>query len=59
MYLVHWGPHHSVQADVFFGQNAASFWYSFLSNSHQFAVTDACVTCHMVATSRYWYCKQR
>lgn len=49
---VHWGPHHSVQSDNFFGQNAASFdGQPFLTNSHQYAVTDACVTCHMVATT--------
>jgi len=47
----HWGPHGSVQADVFFGKNAATFGTAFLSNAHQFAVTDACVTCHMVATA--------
>ena len=48
----HWGPHHSVQTDNFFGQNAATFSGTpFLSNSHQFAVTDACATCHMVATT--------
>ena len=47
----HWGPHHSVQADNFFGQNAASFdGNGYLTNSHQYAITDACVTCHMVAT---------
>lgn len=43
----HWGPHHSVQTDNFFGQNAATFGTAFLSNAHQFAVTDACATCHM------------
>ena len=47
-----WGPHHSVQADNFFGQNAAKFGTTdYMTNSHQFAVTDACVTCHMVATA--------
>ncbi|BDQ03559.1 multiheme c-type cytochrome [Ignavibacterium sp.] len=46
----HWGPHHSVQTDVFLGQNAAEFTSSYLSGSHKFAVGDACVTCHMVAT---------
>jgi len=45
-----WGPHYSVQTDVFLGQNAAQFTSPYLSNSHKFAVTDACVTCHMVAT---------
>ncbi|MFZ2324514.1 MAG: T9SS type A sorting domain-containing protein [Ignavibacteriaceae bacterium] len=48
----HWGPHHSVQADNFFGKNAAKFGTDdYRTNSHQFAVTDACVTCHMVATA--------
>ncbi len=46
-----WGPHHSVQADNFLGKNAAQFTSAYLTNSHQFAVTDACVTCHMVATT--------
>jgi hypothetical protein len=44
----HWGPHHSVQVDNFLGKNAYQFNATpYLSNSHQFAVTDACVTCHM------------
>ena len=35
----HWGPHHSVQSDVFLGENAASFDGSaFLSGSHKFAI---------------------
>ena len=43
-----WGPHHSVQSDNFLGQNAASFSGApYLTNSHQFGVKDACVTCHM------------
>lgn len=46
-----WGPHYSVQADVLLGKNAASFGTAYLTNSHQFAITDACVTCHMVATT--------
>jgi hypothetical protein len=46
-----YGPHYLTAADVFFGQNAADFGSGFLSNSHQFAITDACVTCHMVATT--------
>lgn len=49
---VHWGPHHSVQTDNFFGQNAATFGTTpYFTNAHQFAVTDACATCHMVATT--------
>lgn len=47
-----WGPHHSVQTDNYFGQNAYQFGATpYLSNSHRFAVTDACATCHMVATT--------
>ncbi len=46
-----YGPHYLTAADVYFGQNAADFGSGFLSNSHQFAITDACVTCHMVATT--------
>ncbi len=45
-----WGPHYSVQADVFFGQNAAQFTTPYLSGAHRYAIGDACVTCHMVAT---------
>lgn len=47
----HWGPHHSVQADILFGQNAAKFTTTdYATGSHMYAVTDACVTCHMYAT---------
>jgi len=46
-----WGPHHSVQADIFFGKNAAEFGTAYLTNSHQFAAQNACVTCHMSATT--------
>jgi hypothetical protein len=47
----YWGPHHSVQTDILYGQNAAQFSSTpYLTNSHIYAVTDACVTCHMVAT---------
>ncbi|WP_337872797.1 multiheme c-type cytochrome [Ignavibacterium sp.] len=46
----HWGPHYSVQTDVFLGQNAAQFTSSYLSGGHKYAIGDACVTCHMVAT---------
>jgi hypothetical protein len=43
-----WGPHHSVQTDNFLGKNAYQFSATpYLSNSHQFAISDACVTCHM------------
>jgi hypothetical protein len=46
-----YGPHYLTATDVFFGKNAAEFGSGYLSNSHQFAITDACVTCHMVATT--------
>jgi archaellin len=46
----HWGPHYSVQADVYLGQNAAEFDSPFLSGNHKFAVGNSCVSCHMVAT---------
>ena len=48
----HWGPHGSVQTDNILGQNAASFDGSaFLSGSHKYAITNACVDCHMTATA--------
>ena len=46
-----WGPHHSVQTDNFLGKNAYEFNGAYQSNIHQLAVTDACVTCHMVTTA--------
>lgn len=46
----HWGPHYSVQTDVFLGQNAAEFGTPYLSGGHRYAVADACITCHAVAT---------
>lgn len=46
----YWGPHHSVQSDIFLGQNAAEFTSPYLSGSYKFAIADAFVTCHMVAT---------
>lgn len=48
----HWGPHHSVQADVFFGQNAAEWdGVGYMSTAHMYANDDACVDCHMYATT--------
>ena len=47
----HWGPHHSVQTDNLLGDNAVDFGTPFISGSHKYAVQDACVTCHMVATA--------
>lgn len=45
-----WGPHHSVQADVFFGKNAAEFNGSYQTSAHMYAVENACVDCHMAPT---------
>ena len=46
----HWGPHHSTQADVLLGENAADFGVPFQSGAHKFAVEDACVGCHMAVS---------
>lgn len=46
-----WGPHHSVQADIFMGKNAAEFGTSYPSGTHKFSLTNACVDCHMSATT--------
>jgi hypothetical protein len=46
-----WGPHHGTQADNLLGLNAAAFSsQAFVSGDHQFAVTNACVDCHMAST---------
>jgi hypothetical protein len=46
-----WGPHHSVQSDVFLGQNAAKFGEEdYLTSPHKWAVENSCVGCHMYAT---------
>ncbi len=47
----HWGPHHSTQGDVLLGQNAAEFGSSYTSGNHKYALQDACVNCHMAATT--------
>jgi sulfur relay (sulfurtransferase) complex TusBCD TusD component (DsrE family) len=48
----HWGPHHSTQGDIFLGQNAALFGTTpYPTNTHKYAVTNACVDCHMYATT--------
>jgi len=46
-----WGPHHSTQADVLLGQNAAEFTSPYVSGFHKNALLNACVDCHMVATA--------
>jgi hypothetical protein len=48
----HWGPHHSVQADVYLGQNAAEFdGIPYVSGYHKLVFDNACVDCHMTATT--------
>ena len=45
------GPHHSPQADVFFGKNAISFdGNAYASGVHNLLISNACVDCHMAAT---------
>jgi hypothetical protein len=46
----YWGPHHGPQSDVLLGQNAVDFGVPFQNGSHVYAVTNACVDCHMYPT---------
>jgi hypothetical protein len=49
----HFGPHGSNQADMLDGSNGIDYIATggpIGSSGHKFAVTDACVTCHMAAT---------
>jgi hypothetical protein len=46
----HWGPHHSVQGDILFGQNAASFGFPYISGSHR-NISNLCIQCHMAPTA--------
>lgn len=47
-----WGPHHSVQSDIFLGQNAYPYPdVTYQTSNHKYAVTNACVDCHMAATT--------
>ncbi|HQY19590.1 MAG TPA: T9SS type A sorting domain-containing protein [Ignavibacteria bacterium] len=43
-----WGPHHSTQADVLFGSNAATFGFPYITGSHK-NIENTCATCHMSA----------
>jgi len=47
----HWGPHYSVQGDVFLGKSAAEFGASYSSTPHSMLFQNGCVDCHMVATT--------
>ncbi len=43
-------PHHGVQGDMLFGQNAMQYGMSMPSSRHWDVVEDTCVTCHMQTT---------
>jgi hypothetical protein len=47
---IRFGPHHSNQADMIDGSNAIEYGIPIGTSGHKFAVTDACVTCHMQET---------
>ncbi len=48
-----WGPHHSVQSDVFLGQNAVAVYDTlpYATSYHRNALANACVDCHMYPTA--------
>jgi predicted CXXCH cytochrome family protein len=46
----HWGTHHSPQADVLLGRNAAVFTNPYITGSHK-NISNTCVTCHMAQTT--------
>jgi hypothetical protein len=44
----HYGPHHSVQADMLVGTNAYEYsGFTYESSYHSHGVADGCVACHM------------
>lgn len=46
-----WGPHHNSQADIFLGQNLATFGGApYRSTQHFTFLQNGCVTCHMAPT---------
>jgi len=48
----HWGPHASIQTDVYLGKNAAEFGSAYNTfNPHTALLQNACVDCHMQATT--------
>jgi predicted CXXCH cytochrome family protein len=49
-YHSRFGPHYGPQADMLLGTNAVEFGHTIPSSTHQFAVADGCVGCHMYAT---------
>jgi hypothetical protein len=50
----HFGPHHSVQADMLVGTNAYEYTgFTYESSYHSHGVTEGCVTCHMETSVGY------
>jgi hypothetical protein len=49
-YSSRFGPHYSIQTDMFLGTNAAEFGAPTSSSGHKYALQNACVDCHMYAT---------
>lgn len=49
-YSARFGPHGNPQADMFAGKNAITYGQEIPSSTHQFAVKDGCVDCHMAPT---------
>ena len=45
-----WGPHYSVQTDLYLGQNLAGFGTAYPSTAHNLMLANACVDCHMGAS---------
>jgi hypothetical protein len=52
-YSPRFGPHHSIQTDMFLGTNAVEYGTPTSSSGHKYALQDACVECHMYATPEY------
>ena len=48
-----WGPHHTSQTDMLLGENAAKFDDTtvYATGGHKDYLADACVSCHMSATT--------
>jgi len=50
----HYGPHHSVQADMLVGTNAYEYTgFTYESSYHSHGVAEGCVTCHMATPVGY------
>lgn len=45
-----WGPHYSVQTDIYLGKNVAEFGSAYPSTPHNIIMQDACVDCHLSAS---------